>query len=244
MPRTVVPRQLVCKGVVPLMFSWLLEGLEALADTRCRRPWLWCGSGGVRLIHHAARSAPPPPATPSSCGPACRRCRDPVGTRPHPPWQDLASGGHHLTVHAVLPFWVRQSTQHSVNVLPAQPGAGTHPELSLFVILGVEPDASGYLLVSPSSPPSYGWQTGSVLSPGYVRQSEDRLSEPRSPRRDHRRNHLVRSPRRAGLQDSRPGWKRVGPVNARGLKSHLGRTDFPEFLPIGAKAAPFNPISR
>ena len=39
----------------------------------------------------------------------------------------------------------------------------------------------------------------------YVRRSEDRLSEPRSPRLDHRRKHLVRGPRRAGLQDSRPG---------------------------------------
>ena len=38
--------------------------------------------------------------------------------------------------------------------------------------------------------------------------------------------------------------KRVGPVDVRGLKSHPGRTDFPEFLPIGAKAAPFSPIPR
>ena len=44
--------------------------------------------------------------------------------------------------------------------------------------------------------------------------------------------------------ESTPSAALDGPVNVRGLKSHPGRTDFPEFLPIGAKAAPFNPISR
>ena len=37
-----------------------------------------------------------------------------------------------------------------------------------------------------------GWQTGPFCPPSYVRRSEDRLSEPRSPRLDHRRNHPVR----------------------------------------------------
>ena len=81
---------------------------------------------------------------------------------------------------------------------------------------------------------------GPFCPPGYVRRSEDRLSEPQYHRLDHRRNHLVRGPGRAGLQDSRPGWKRVGPVNVRGLNSHPGRTDFPEFLSIGA---PFPPVA-
>ena len=33
---------------------------------------------------------------------------------------------------------------------------------------------------------------GPFCPPGYVRRSEDRLCEPRSPRLDHRRNHPVR----------------------------------------------------
>ena len=37
-----------------------------------------------------------------------------------------------------------------------------------------------------------GWQTGPFCPPSYVRRSEDRLCEPRSPRLDHRRNHPVR----------------------------------------------------
>ena len=48
-------------------------------------------------------------------------------------------------------------------------------------------------------------QTGSVLSPGYVRRSEDRLSEPQSRRLDHRREHSVRGPGRARTQDPPSG---------------------------------------
>ncbi len=45
---------------------------------------------------------------------------------------------------------------------------------------------------------------GPSCPPGYVRRSEDRFCEPRSPRLDHRREYSVRGPGRAGLQDSRP----------------------------------------
>ena len=41
---------------------------------------------------------------------------------------------------------------------------------------------------------------GPFYPPGYVRRSEDRLSEPRSPRLDHRRNHLVRGPGRVSAE--------------------------------------------
>ena len=50
---------------------------------------------------------------------------------------------------------------------------------------------------------------------------KDRFCEPQSRRLDHRRNHLVCVPGRAGLQDSGPGWERVGPVNVRGLNPTL-----------------------
>ena len=43
-----------------------------------------------------------------------------------------------------------------------------------------------------------GCQAGSVVSPGYVRRSEDRLCEPQSQRLDHQRKHPVRGPPWAG----------------------------------------------
>ena len=46
-----------------------------------------------------------------------------------------------------------------------------------------------------------GWQAGPVLPPGYVRRSEDRLCEPRSPRLDHRR---------CWMTQLMPSWQRPG----------------------------------
>ena len=61
-----------------------------------------------------------------------------------------------------------------------------------------------------------GCQAGSVVSPGYVRRSEDRLCEM--------------------FHGGFPGRLR----NSRSLKPHSGRTDFPEFLPIWGRTFPYH----
>ena len=90
-----------------------------------------------------------------------------------------------------------------------------------------------------------GVRSGPFCPQGYVRQSEDRLCEPRSPRLDHRRKHPVRGPPWAGGTagfsmifhgGGLPGRLR----NSRGLKPHPGRTDFPEFLPIWDRTFPYH----
>ena len=80
----------------------------------------------------------------------------------------------------------------------------------------------------------------SALLPGYVRQSEQRLSEPRYCRLDQQRKHPVRGPpwagRDCGMFHGGPGRLR----NSRGLKPHPGRTDSPGFLPIWGRTFPYH----
>ena len=112
---------------------------------------------------------------------------------------------------------------------------------------GTEPEPQsngrGYYPLQVTFSPSVvnSWQTGSVLSlRSYVRSPEDRLCEPQSPRLDHQRKHPVRGPPWAGLRDFRLGMSPGRSENFRGLKSHPGRTDFPEFLPIWGRTFPYH----
>ena len=62
--------------------------------------------------------------------------------------QYLARRGHHMAFQALFPVQIPERSQHPVDLPPAQPGAGRHPELTFHVVLGVEQNAPGGLLVA------------------------------------------------------------------------------------------------
>ena len=62
--------------------------------------------------------------------------------------ENLAGGGDHLAFQALLAVQVAQRPEHAVNLASGEAGAGGHTELTLHVVLGVEENAAGFLLVA------------------------------------------------------------------------------------------------